>query len=112
MTSHKISPPPQSLAVLAANLLFGTLSSTFRTCGKADCVCHSGQRHGPYLHVSYREAGRTRGYYVPAALEQQVREGIEAWQRFQYIALDLAEKNRIRLGLGSRRNRKAKGRKQ
>lgn len=110
MKSHRISPAPKSLAALAPNLLFGTLSATFRTCGKPDCVCHSGQRHGPYLHVSYREAGRTRGYYVPAALEQQVREGIEAWQRFQSIALDLAEQNRIRLGLGSGRNRKAKGR--
>jgi hypothetical protein len=73
-----------SLTELASSMLFGTLSETFRPCGKPECVCHKGQRHGPYLHVSYRESGRTRGYYVPAAREQQVREGIAAWQRCSF----------------------------
>jgi hypothetical protein len=89
-------------------MLFGTLSSTYRTCGKPDCVCHKGERHGPYLHVSYREGGRTRGYYVPAALEKQVREGIESWQEFQRLALQFAEHNRALLGLAARAGRKAK----
>jgi hypothetical protein len=108
MTSTRKSPSPNSLLPLATNMLFGTLSSTYRTCGKPECVCHNGQRHGPYLHVSYREGGRTRGYYVPAALEQQVRQGIDAWQRFQQIALEMAEQNRVRLGLTPRPRRKTK----
>jgi hypothetical protein len=99
---------PKSLPQLASKMLFGTLSSTYRTCGKPDCVCHKGERHGPYLHVSFRESGRTRGYYVPAAREKQVREGIEAWQRFQQLALKVAQDNRARLGLGTRARRKAK----
>ena len=57
---------------LLPSLLFGSLSSTFRTCGKPDCVCHKGERHGPYLHVSYRMDGRTRSYYVPAELHERV----------------------------------------
>jgi hypothetical protein len=91
-------------------MLFGSLSETFRTCGKPECVCHKGQRHGPYLHVSYRESGRTRGYYVPAAVEQQVREGMAAWQQFQKLALQMAEDNRVRLGLATKGRRKAKER--
>jgi Family of unknown function (DUF6788) len=99
-----------SLTDLANKMLFGTLSETFRTCGKPECVCHKGQRHGPYLHVSYRESGRTRGYYVPAAREQQVREGIAAWQRFQQLALQMAEDNRVAMGLASKGRGKAKER--
>jgi hypothetical protein len=108
MSSTRISPKLDAFPDLASKMLFGSLSSTYRTCGKPDCVCHTGQRHGPYLHVSYREGGRTRGYYVPATLEAQVREGIEAWQRFQAAALKAAEHNRLALGLAPRRGRSAK----
>jgi hypothetical protein len=110
MSSTRNPPPPSSLSELAGKMLFGSLSETFRTCGKPECVCHKGQRHGPYLHVSYRESGRTRGYYVPAAVEQQVREGMAAWQQFQKLALQMAEDNRVRLGLATKGRRKAKER--
>lgn len=92
---------------LASTILFGTLSATYRTCGKAECACHQdpAKRHGPYHHVSYRHGGRTRSYYVPAELRDQVAAGVAAWGRFQEIALDLAERNRTALGLGAKRKR-------
>lgn len=92
------------LAALAPKILFGTLSSTYRTCGKPTCICHRGERHGPYLHVSYRADGRTQGFNVPGSLQAQVADGVEAWKRFQAIARELAEHNRQALGLGLKRS--------
>ena len=39
---------------LAAIAIFGTLSETYRTCGRAGCHCQGhGPKHGPHLNVSY-----------------------------------------------------------
>lgn len=92
----------RELQALAPKLLFGTLSTAYRTCGQASCACHSDEsnRHGPYTHVSYRGDGKTRSYNVPAHLTERVAEGMGAWKRFQDIARELAEHNRLKLGLG------------
>ena len=97
------------LQVVGAGMLFGSVSETYRMCGKASCVCHKekARRHGPYLHVSYRQDGKTRGYYVEAARREQVLEGARAWERFQEIARELAERNRLALmGTVARRSKK------
>jgi hypothetical protein len=99
----------QRLARLAPKLLFGTASATYRTCGKPTCLCHQGARHGPYLHVSYRAKGRTQSFNVPAALQSQVRDGLEAWKELLAIARELAEHHRLALGLG-RQPRRQRGR--
>jgi hypothetical protein len=46
---------------LAEIAVFGTLSETYRTCGRAGCHCQGdGPKHGPHLNVSYRgEKGKT-----------------------------------------------------
>ena len=66
---------------LAEIAVFGTLSETYRTCGRAGCHCQGdGPKHGPHLNVSYRgEKGKTTGYYVPKAAEEATREGVAAW---------------------------------
>jgi hypothetical protein len=77
--------------------IFGTLSENFRECGKPGCRCHAeGPKHGPYLTVSYRSDGKTRGYSVPKDAEQAVREGIAAWQSLQECLRELAEQNKAR----------------
>ena len=51
---------------LADVAVFGTVSETYRTCGRPGCHCQQrgGQKHGPHLNVSYRgETGKTTGYY-------------------------------------------------
>jgi hypothetical protein len=59
------------IARLAEIAIFGTLSETYRTCGRAGCHCKGdGPKHGPHLNVSYRgEQGKTTGYYVPKGAE-------------------------------------------
>src|SRR5437016_7001292 len=83
---------------LAEIAVFGTLSETYRTCGRAGCHCQGdGPKHGPHLNVSYRgEKGKTTGYYVPKAAEEATREGVAAWQQMQQCLRELAELNKER----------------
>lgn len=81
---------------LAEVAIFGTLSTTYRTCGHTGCHCHGpGPKHGPHLNVSYRgEEGKTTGYYVPQAAQHATRQGVAAWQKLQERLRRLAELNK------------------
>src|ERR1700731_3706016 len=83
---------------LAEVAVFGTLSETYRTCGRAGCHCQrGGPKHGPHLNVSYRgEKGKTTGYYVPKGAEEATREGGAAWKKLQESLRELAELNKDR----------------
>jgi hypothetical protein len=83
---------------LAEIAVFGTLSQSYRTCGRAGCHCQSGgPKHGPHLNVSYRgEKGKTTGYYVPKEAEEATRAGVAAWQQMQQYLRELAELNKER----------------
>ena len=83
---------------LADIAVFGTLSATYRTCGRPSCHCHQGgPKHGPHLNVSYRgENGKTTGYYVPQAAEGVTRQGVAAWQHLQRCLRELADLNKER----------------
>jgi hypothetical protein len=87
----------RQLSRLARRALFGSLSETYRTCGRAGCRCHQGHKHGPHLYVSFRGPGGTTGYYVPHLLAEPMREGVAAWQELQQALRQLAELNRQRL---------------
>jgi hypothetical protein len=83
------------LAELADRAIFGTISETYRTCGRASCSCHTtGPKHGPHMYISYRGEGKTTGYYVPVAAQEEVRAGVAAWQAVQQRLRELAELNR------------------
>jgi hypothetical protein len=83
---------------LAEVAIFGTLSETYRTCGRRGCHCQTGgPKHGPHLNISYRgENGKTTGYYVPKGAEEATREGVAAWQKLQERLRELAELNKDR----------------
>jgi hypothetical protein len=51
--------------------LAGSLFVRFGVCGKAGCVCQSGQKHGPYYVLSTRSGGRGGFAYLD---EQQMAE--------------------------------------
>jgi hypothetical protein len=78
---------------LAEVAIYGTLSESFRTCGTPSCRCHGpGPKHGPHLYVSYRgSAGKTAGYYVPVAAQDEIRAGVAAWQTVQERLRELAD---------------------
>jgi hypothetical protein len=84
------------LLELAPQMLFGSSSQTYRTCGNARCRCHSsGPKHGPHVYVNYKGAdGRTTGYYVAQALQERVQQGLTAWRQFYEVSKEIAELNR------------------
>lgn len=86
----------ERLLELAPDILFGSSSETYRTCGNPNCRCHSsGPKHGPHVYVNYKAAsGRTTGYYVPQALHERVQGGLSAWREFQALSKQIAELNR------------------
>jgi len=85
---------------LAERAVFGSISETYRTCGQAGCRCKQGEKHGPHVYISFRgKEGKTTGYYVPPALVEAVRDGVEAWKQLQTLIREMAELNRERLWL-------------
>jgi hypothetical protein len=92
---------------LARRALVGTVSETYRTCGTPGCRCHhGGPKHGPHLYVSYRgPKGKTTGYYVPKSIHEEVRAGIAAWMHLQDRLRQIAQLNRERLVVRTRRKK-------
>lgn len=41
-----------------------TYRQVLTRCGKPNCKCAGGQRHGPYWYAYWSEGGRTRAQYV------------------------------------------------
>ena len=93
---------------LARRALFGSISETYRTCGTPGCGCHrNGPKHGPHLYVSYRgDQGKTTGYYVPKAIQAEVRASIEAWSQLQDRLRRLARLNKEPLTATTRRKKR------
>jgi hypothetical protein len=81
---------------LASIAIAGAASETYRTCGNAGCRCHAkGPKHGPHMYVSFRgDAGKTTGYYVPKAAQDDIRAGIQAWQALRELLRELADLNK------------------
>jgi hypothetical protein len=84
----KVLPP-------LADILRGSLTERYLTCGKPDCKCARGKRHGPvwYLSVSFDQSHRT-GTTVPAAQLAQVRRGIESYHRLKEHLEKISDINR------------------
>ena len=63
-------------------ILRGSLTERYLTCGKPGCKCARGERHGPvwYLSVSLDQTHRT-GRTVPSHQVEQVRGWIENYHR-------------------------------
>ena len=78
-----------------AEVLRGSLLERYMTCGKADCKCARGERHGPvwYLSVTLDQSHRT-GFTVPAEQAPRVRRWIENYQEMKNRLEKVSEINR------------------
>jgi hypothetical protein len=76
-------------------ILRGSLMERYLTCGKPDCKCARGERHGPvwYLSVSLDQARRT-GSTVPSQQLEQVRRWIENYHRVKERLEKISDINR------------------
>jgi len=57
------------------DFLRGSLVQMHRTCGKSGCRCQQGEKH-PALYLSIKSGGRRSLVYIPAELEQKVRDWV------------------------------------
>src|SRR5215469_14396945 len=100
------------LLPLLQEILRGSLMERYLTCGKPDCRCARGERHGPvwYLSVSLDQAHRT-GSTVPPHQVEQVRRWIENYHRVKDRLEKISDINRelLRRGKGRKRHRKKVG---
>jgi hypothetical protein len=83
------------------HLLRGSLVERFVTCGKPNCKCARGERHGPlyYLTVS-RPGRRTQGWYVPPDRLPEVRAWLANYQRVKGHLEAISDLNRELLRRG------------
>jgi len=93
-------------------ILRGSLMERYLTCGKPDCKCARGERHGPvwYLSVSLDQARRT-GSTVPSHQVEQVRRWIENYHGVKDRLEKISDINRelLRREKGLKRHRNKVG---
>ena len=96
----------EELAELSATMLWGSLGAVYRRCGRANCHCAKGEKHGPVFYLMRNEGGRTRNTYVPPELHDEVAAGVSAYRRYRELGQQIAEANARQLGLGKKRRRR------
>jgi hypothetical protein len=71
---RQLSIPPQFLRA--------SFIERFTTCGKPNCACAQGQKHGPFYYLGIGLApGRVLKFLLKTqAQEQQGRQGVQAYQ--------------------------------
>jgi hypothetical protein len=86
-------------------ILRGSLMERYLTCGKPDCKCARGERHGPtwYLSVTLDQSHRT-GSTVPADQVEQVRRWIENYHEVKERLEKISDINRELLRRQKARN--------
>jgi hypothetical protein len=96
----------EELAALSGKMLWGSLGAVYRRCGRANCHCAKGEKHGPVFYLTRNEGGRTRNIYVPPELHDEVAAGVIAYRRYRELGQQIAEANARDLGLGQQRRRR------
>src|SRR5215831_1232361 len=78
-----------------SEVLRGSLMERYLTCGKPDCKCARGERHGPvwYLSVTLDQSHRS-GHTVAADQVEQVRRWIENHHRVKEHLEKISDINR------------------
>jgi hypothetical protein len=66
------------------DLLRASFVERFTTCGKPNCCCSRGQRHGPFYYLAAGlKAGHVRKFLLKSPSQQAIaRHGVEAYQAF------------------------------
>ena len=74
----------------------GSITETFRTCGKSNCACSQANHpgHGPYYAFTTKVAGKTKSVQLRAGsrLRKFERE-VDAYRRFKTLSEQLLELN-------------------
>jgi hypothetical protein len=77
------------------SLLRASLVERFGTCGRPNCCCQRGQRHGPFYYLTQCLAkGRIQKFLLKTDTQrQEARQAIAAWQTLQEQLEELSQIN-------------------
>lgn len=91
---HSLKLPP--------NLIHASFLERFLQCGRSNCHCRQGEKHGPFFYLSRRlSQGRMRSLLLKGEPQiLQARHGVEAYQKTLEILDQLSEINWELLGRG------------
>ena len=69
---------------IPTDLLRASFVERFTTCGKPNCCCTRGQRHGPFYYLAAGlKTGQVRKFLLKSAQQQTLaRHGVAAYQSF------------------------------
>lgn len=74
----------------------GSLTETFRPCGKPACACHRRDHpgHGPYYAFTTKVEGRTRSVQLrPGSRLDKFQREVDAYKQFRELSVKLIEVN-------------------
>jgi uncharacterized protein DUF6788 len=63
--------------------LGGSLFARYGVCGKENCVCRTGPRHGPYYVLSTRSTGKGGFSYLEGRRAEEARNLVKRHQEFK-----------------------------
>jgi hypothetical protein len=64
-------------------LLPGSLFARYATCGKEECACRTGAKHGPYFVLSTRSGGRGAFSYLERDRARDAKDLVARHREFQ-----------------------------
>jgi hypothetical protein len=81
--------------LVPSNFLRASYVKQYLTCGKANCRCRRGFKHGPFYYlVQCRGAGQVRKFLLKTPEQRrEARAGIAAFLKFQRQLAELSEIN-------------------
>ena len=85
----------KKLKSIEENMIRGSLIERYKQCGKTNCHCNEGSKHGPtyYLSVSIPDA-KTVLIYVSMENKVIVEEALENYRKAQKIIGEISDINR------------------
>lgn len=84
---HLLKVPPDSIR--------GSVVERFGTCGKSNCACHSGSKHGPYYYLTQCIAvGHVRKFLLKQeVVQKRARQAVKAFSDFYDLLEELSQIN-------------------
>ncbi len=80
---------------IPADLLRASFVERFTTCGKPNCCCTRGERHGPFYYLAASlKVGKVRKFLLKSSEQQALaRHGVAAYQSFWHELEELSQIN-------------------
>ena len=77
------------------DLLRASFVERYGTCGKANCACHSGKKHGPFYYLTCCLGVKTVKKFLLKEEQQRThaREGVQAYKDFWEQLEELSQIN-------------------